>query len=261
MVLMTIITRRDCEKRQVTSQDFIHWRICSHCIQFFSVPNARIGAPGFHHYLIIDMNTDTWRQPEIANLIIQAGAGVLIPVAWVFWHLILGNKRWSFGSVPDLLQTLTYNIYLVKNILKYTSISSIFIPIITIFADILHSDDTHAMHHPRLLHAAYLPPLSWCWLPLQNIGQGIPFPIPTWRCRVTSNVIPDTNHPPVSRTLLSRVAALIARLAEGSAPVATVTQAEARSGVRISVVARRPLCSPPVTRYTWQQVNTISCNI
>ena len=49
---------------------------------------------------------------------------------------------------------------------------------------------------------------------------------------------------------MSRVAALIARLAEGSAPVATVTQAEARSGVRISVVARRPLCSPPVTRYT-----------
>ena len=56
------------------------------------------------------------------------------------------------------------------------------------------------------------------------------------------------HHLPVSKTLLSRVAAFIPRLAEGRAPVATVTQAEARSGVRISVVARRPLCSPPVTR-------------
>ena len=56
------------------------------------------------------------------------------------------------------------------------------------------------------------------------------------------------HHLPVSKTLLSRVAALIALLAEGRAPVATVTQAEESSGVSISVVASRPLCSPPVTR-------------
>ena len=55
------------------------------------------------------------------------------------------------------------------------------------------------------------------------------------------------HHLPVSKTLLSRVAAFIARLAEGRAPVAKVTQAEA-PWVRISVVARPPLCSPPVTR-------------
>ena len=121
MVLMTIITRRDCEKRQVTSQDFIHWRICSHCIQFFRLPNARIGAPGFHHYLIIDMNTDTWRQPEIANLIIQAGAGVLIPVAWVFWHLILGNKIWSFGS---FFSEKYFKIHFNKQLVQFSFLSS-----------------------------------------------------------------------------------------------------------------------------------------
>ena len=53
--------------------------------------------------------------------------------------------------------------------------------------------------------------------------------------------------PPVSRTLLSRVAALTARLEEGRAPVSTVTQAEA-PWVRISVEVSSPLCSPPVTR-------------
>ena len=149
---------------------------------------------------------------------------------------------------PDLLQNLI-SIYLVRNILKCTSFSSLFIPIITIFDDVLHSDDTNSMHHPRLLHAAYPLPLSWCWLPLQNIGQAwlLCFPIPTWRC-MSNDVISVANRPPVSRTLLSRVAALIALLAEGRAPVATVTQAEESSGVRISVVASRPLCSPPVTR-------------
>ena len=54
--------------------------------------------------------------------------------------------------------------------------------------------------------------------------------------------------PRVVREPTRALAALIALLAEGRAPVATVTQAEESSGVRISVVASRPLCSPPVTR-------------
>ena len=57
------------------------------------------------------------------------------------------------------------------------------------------------------------------------------------------------HHLPVSKTLLSRVAAIIPRLAEGSAPVATVTQAGRQADLRCR--------QPPIVLPARNQVNLV----